>query len=101
MDPQVKQYLDQTAALNRPGWEHFPPPEARRLFAGLKHLFGDPVELHRVADHKLDNGVTLRAYHPSDTSKRPALTSQLPVSAAKPCAVPPLKSTPRSVRRGP
>jgi acetyl esterase len=73
MDPQVRQYLDQVAALNRPGWEHFPPPEARRLFSGLTDLFGAPLELHGVAHHKLHNGVTLRAYHPSGAANLPVV----------------------------
>jgi acetyl esterase len=73
MDPQVKQYLDQVAALNRPGWEHFPPPEARRLFSGLTDLFGAPLEMHAVADHKLDNGVALRAYYPNDAKNAPVV----------------------------
>ena len=73
MDPQVRQYLDQVAALNRPGWEHFPPPEARRLFSGLTDLWGAPLQLQRVAHHKLENGVTLRAYHPSDASNQPVV----------------------------
>ena len=73
MDPQVREYLDQVEATNRPGWEHFPPPEARRLFSGLTDLFGAPLQVHRVADHKLDNGVKLRAYNPSEASNLPVL----------------------------
>ncbi|MBP90426.1 MAG: lipase [Planctomycetaceae bacterium] len=73
MDPQVRQYLDQVAAFNRPGWEEFPPPEARELFRGLIHLFGEGPEQHRVEDRKLDNGVTLRTYYPTDASNLPVV----------------------------
>lgn len=73
MDPQVKKYLDVSAAQNRPGWEHIPPAKGREMFSSLKALFGEGPELARVEDHSMANGVTLRAYHPSEASRLPCV----------------------------
>lgn len=73
MDPQVKKYLDVVAAEGRPGWEAIPPVKGREIFSSLKALFGKGPEMHRVEEHSIANGVTLRAFHPSDENPLPCV----------------------------
>jgi acetyl esterase len=64
MDPQVQEFLALANASPQPPIDTIPVVVARRMFANAKMLFQPMVEVGRVEEWSLANGVRLRVYHP-------------------------------------
>ncbi len=73
MDPQVRQFLDQLAAENPPGWETMSPAEARDTFLKFGELFGPREDVADVADRTVANSVRVRVYSPDGNGPFPVV----------------------------
>jgi acetyl esterase len=71
IDPQVKAYLELTAALGLPPTEQQAPEEARAMAAERAGaLFGPTEDVHAVEDFEVD-GVPVRLYAPAGAADGP------------------------------
>ena len=73
MHPQVRTFLNELAAQNRPGWETMAPSAGRALFASFTAVFGEGPKLYRVEDRTVAGHVPVRCYWPTDEDNLPVV----------------------------
>jgi acetyl esterase len=76
LDPQARQIIDATLALNLPPVEQMTPDQARESMRARTTTLGPVEDVARVEEHRVGvpgGEITVRGYTPAGTGPRPAL----------------------------
>jgi acetyl esterase len=76
LDPQARQIIDATLALNLPPVEQMTPDQARESMRARTAALGPVEDVARVEEHRVGvpgGEITVRGYTPAGTGPRPAL----------------------------